>query len=98
MKKVILTVIMLSITTILAYGDSYDDLEKLKHAKRKLAMEMHNKRVELIKKTPALKTLQKKITALHRELAIRIDNNSEMRELIAKDKDITTKINIIENE
>ena len=98
MKKVVLIVIMLSLTTIVAYGDNYDDLEKLKQDKRKLAIEMHNKRVELIKKIPALKTLQKKIVALHRELAIRIDNNSEMRKLISKEREIKTKINIIENE
>lgn len=98
MKKVVLIVIMLSLTAIVAYSDTYDDLEKLKQEKRKLALDMHNKRVELIKKIPALKTLQKKIVALHRELAIRIDNNSEMRKLISKEKEITTKINIIENE
>lgn len=98
MKKLLLIVTMLSLATIAAYGDDYDDLEKLKQEKRKIAMDMHNKRVELIKKIPSLNKLQKKIIALHRELAIRVDNNSEMRKLISKEKEITTKINIIENE
>ena len=81
----------------MARGDNYEEMEKLKEEKRQIALEMHKKRVELIQNNPSLKELQKKIIALHKELAIRIDNNSEMRELVNKQKEIETKIKVLEN-
>ena len=83
---------------IIARADTYEKIEVLKEEKRKIAVEMHKTRVELIKNTPSLKELQKKMIAIHKELAIRIDNNSAMRKLINKQKEIDTKIKIMENE
>lgn len=97
MKKSLMLALLV-LFALIARGDNYEEIEKLKQEKRKIALEMHKKRVELIKNTPSLKELEKKIIALHKELAIRIDNNSEMRELINKQKDIETKLKVLGNE
>lgn len=96
--KRILMLIFLVLFAVMLQADNFDKIEKLKEEKRKIALDMHKKRVELIKKNPSLKELQKKIMSLYKELAIRIDNNSEMRELINKQKKIEMEIKILENE
>jgi len=63
-------------------GDDFDKLDALKEKRAALALKMHKKRVEMIKSDPSLMELQKKIIALEKELAIRIDNNPEMRKMI----------------
>ena len=65
-------------------GDSFDNLETLKEQRAALALKMHQKRVEMIKNDNSLLELQKKIIALEKELSIRIDNNPEMRKMIAE--------------
>ena len=74
-----------------------DDLQTLKEERAKLALEMHKKRVEMIKNDKALRELQKKIIALYKELAIRIDNNPEMRKLIEKSEALDRDIRALEN-
>lgn len=97
MKKIFM-LCCLVLFAVMLHADNYEKLEKLKEEKRKIALMMHKKRVEMIKNSPSLMELQKKIIALHKELAIRIDNNSEMRELINQMKKVETEIKILENE
>ena len=98
MKKRCLITLALLLLAIIVYADNYEQIEMLKEQKRQIAIQMHKKRVELIKNTPSLRELQKKIIALHKELAIRVDNNSAMRKLINSRKEIEMKIKILENE
>jgi len=97
MKKnlIIIAVILLASSM---QADNFEKIEKLKEEKRKIALQMHKKRVELIKTNPSLTELEKKIISLHKELAIRVDNNGAMRKLINKQKKIETEIKILENE
>ncbi len=74
-----------------------DNLEALKEERNNLAVEMHKKRVEMIKNDKALRELQKRIIALYKELAIRIDNNPEMRKLIEKREALDRDIRALEN-
>lgn len=97
MKRIFM-LIFLVLFAVMLHADNFEKIEKLKEEKRKIALEMHKKRVELIKKNPSLLELQKKIIALHKELAIRVDNNSEMRQLINKQKDLEIQIKNLENE
>lgn len=97
MKRTLM-LIFLVLFAVMLRADNFDKIEELKAQKRQIALQMHKKRVELIKNTPSLKELERKIIALHKELAIRIDNNSEMRELINKQKKIEMDIKILENE
>lgn len=78
-------------------ADDYDSLETLQKEKSELLLLMHHKRVELIKNTPSLLELQKKIIALHKELAIRLDNNEDMRKLIEKLRSVESKIKTLDN-
>jgi chromosome condensin MukBEF ATPase and DNA-binding subunit MukB len=94
-RKILLFISIIGITLVLQ-ADDYDKLETLKKERSELLLQMHNKRTELIKKTPSLMELQKKIIALHKELAIRIDNNEEMRELANKLRTVETQINNLE--
>ncbi len=78
-------------------ADEYDTLETLQKEKSDLLLQIHHKRVTLIKNTPSLLELQKKIIALHKELAIRLDNNEDMRKLIDKLRSIETQIKTLDN-
>ena len=95
-RKILLFIAIVGITFALQ-ADDYDKLETLKKEKSELLLKMHHKRTELIKKNPSLLELQKKIIALHKELAIRLDNNEEMRELTTKLRDIETQIKNLED-
>ncbi|MBN1863314.1 MAG: hypothetical protein JW808_00280 [Victivallales bacterium] len=95
MKKIPFILLVLALSTPAITGD-YEKLEKLREEKRKIAVQMHHKRVELIKNTPSLMELQKQIISLHKELSIRVDNNSEMRELINKQREVEAQIRLLE--
>lgn len=95
-RKILLLITVIGITLALQ-ADDYDTQESLNKKRSDLLVKIHNKRVELIKKTPSLMELQKKIMALHKELAIRIDNNEEMRELIDELRAIETKMKALNN-
>ena len=98
MKKTILFLFCFCCIAAFVKADDYDKLKVLKQEKRELKIKMHKKRKELIKKDPSLQELQKKIIALHKELAIRIDNNEEMREFVSKLKEIELQIKSLEGE
>ena len=95
-RKILLLITVIGITLALQ-ADDYDTLDALKKEKSELLIKIHNKRVELIKENPSLMELQKKIMALHKELAIRIDNNEEMRKLTDKLRSIETQIKTLDN-
>jgi len=97
MKKPLILFLVVFFAVIVR-GDNYEKIEKLKEGKKNIAFLMHKKRVELIKITPSLKELHKKMVALHKELAIRIDNTSAMRKLITQQKQIDLEIKRLENE
>ena len=97
MRKAAIIVLFLALASQVIHGN-YEKLEKLREDKRRIEVQMHQKRVELIKNTPSLMELQKQIIALHKELAIRVDNNSEMRELITKLREVETQIKILERD
>jgi hypothetical protein len=67
-------------------------LEELQEDRKSIELKMHKLRIKLIKETPDLMELHKKIMALHKELAIRIDKNKEMKELIKTYKKINNEI------
>jgi hypothetical protein len=96
--KIILLLAVLSVSINIPAADDYETLQTLKEQKKELMLKMHRKRVELIKKDPALLDLQKKIMALHKELAIRIDNNEEMRKLVDKLRKIEREIKNLEGD
>ncbi len=96
MKSKIVLLIMLAVISISVTADDYEKIRVLKEKKIAIDIQMHHKRIEIIKKNPSLQELQKKIIALHKELAIRVENNEEMRKLVNKLRDIETKIRSIE--
>jgi hypothetical protein len=79
-------------------ADNYEEIEKLKEEIHKVDLEMHKMRVKLIKKDASLKALEEKIIELHKELAIRVDNKTEMRDLIDKKKQLKLKLEALEDE
>jgi len=96
MKKLCLLLIMFLSLNVIA--DNYEKIEQLKESVHKIDLKMHKTRVRLIKKDASLKALEEKIIALHKELAIRINNKTEMRELIDEKKKLKLEIDILENE
>ncbi len=92
MKRRILLLTAIIGITLALQADDYDTLDTLKKEKSDLLLLIHNKRLELIKETPSLFELQRKIIALHKELAIRLDNNEDMRKLMEKLRSVETQI------
>lgn len=69
-----------------------DSLDTLRREQRELAATLHEKRTELIAKDEALKELHRKIMALHKELAMRLDNHRDLRDLVKQMRDIEARI------
>ncbi len=74
------------------------NIAKYKKELLEISKKMHKLRVDLIKKDPTLKKVHDKIMALHRELAIKIDLNENMKELLKKSIRINNTIKEIEEE
>jgi hypothetical protein len=77
-------------------GDDFDKLQTLKEQRAELALKMHQKRLDMIKNDKSLLQLQKKIIALEKELAIRIDNDPNMRSMAEKLSEIDREIKDVE--
>jgi hypothetical protein len=74
---------------LFAYAETASEkLDLLKKKRTELAMHMYNRRIKLIEEDPKLKEIHEKIMALHKELAIRLDNDRELIELGIQVKDI----------
>lgn len=73
-------------------GGNSEKLRELEKERSKLSVEMHNKRVELIKENPDLKEMHKKIMALHKELTLWLDQHEKMRELVERAKQLDMEI------
>ena len=93
--KLMILLVCFGTGLMLQADDSLEKLNDLKKKKQELLLKMHKKRVELIKNDPFLKELERKIIALHRELAIRVDNNDEMRKLLDELSALETKIKMM---
>jgi hypothetical protein len=63
-----------------------DTAARLREESERLQAEMINLRLKLIQSDPKLMELHRKIMALHKELALKIDANDAMKDLIAKSK------------
>jgi hypothetical protein len=92
MTKRYLALFALFAFAFIVFGDEVESLKELKQRKNELALKIHEKRVELIKANPALLALQRKIMDLHKELAIRLNNNPEMSEMLDQLHDLESKI------
>lgn len=85
MKKMFAVIAIMFAICNYIHADELDTkLDKLKNDQDKLAVEMYNVRVDLIKNDPELNKLHKKIMAMHKELAIKIDNKQKMQALLKK--------------
>ena len=67
-------------------------IKTLSTEQKKLFMQMHNKRAKLLKNDPELKELHRRIMALHKELALRLDKNKEMQTLKNKAEKVEIQI------
>jgi ACT domain-containing protein len=92
-KYLLMTVVAFVLCGLFAYADTASEkLDALKKKRSELAMQMFNRRIKLIEEDPKLKEIHEKILALHRELAIRLDNDRELIELGIQVKDIDADI------
>ena len=94
MKKCLLiTLAVFVLCGLFVYAETAPDkLDALKKKRTELAMQMFNRRIKMIEEDPKLKEIHDKIMALHKELAIRIDNDRELIELGIQIKDIDADI------
>jgi LAS superfamily LD-carboxypeptidase LdcB len=69
-----------------------NSMDKLAATRAEVSQKMHRLRVKLIKEDSDLKALHRKIMALHKELAIRLGKNEEMKELRENYKRINSEM------
>lgn len=92
-----LLIIFMCCSTVLCFGqEALDKKEKaLLKQEKKIAKEMYDVRVKLLKKDPHLKKIHDKIMELHKELALMLDRKKEMRILVTKMKKVKKSLNAI---
>jgi len=92
-KYLIMTAAIFVLCGLFVYAEtSSEKLDVLKKKRSELALQMFNRRVKLIEEDPKLKEIHEKIMALHKELAIRLDNDRELIELGIQIKDMDADI------
>jgi len=90
------------LTMVLVFFTSYaddkkdvqasDEYEKLVEEQKTNEFKMLELRVKLIKEDPELEALHRKIMALHKELALKLDKKEEMKKLLEKKKRIESEL------
>ena len=68
------------------------NMKELQNQRRKISLEMYQLRVKLIKEKPDLLLLHRSIMDMHRRLAVEINSNQEMKEIILDAKKINDQI------
>ncbi|GEM_PF-3637584 len=69
-----------------------EKFESLKKKRADVAMQLYNRRLKLIEDDPKLKELHEKILSMHKELALRLENDREVIELSTRLRDIDAEI------
>lgn len=97
MKMFFIFILFFSAAFLRVSGEDKTDvstnrLDELMEDQKVIELKMHKLRIKLIKEDPELKALHKKIMAMHKELAIKIDKNEEMKKLIEISKQICDEI------
>ncbi len=92
MKTIILLAIIAGTATSLFGGAAEVKLQTLQNSQKKLITAKHKLRVKLITSDAEIKRLHRRIMALHKELAIKINEKKSMKLLIAKQKDLEAQI------
>lgn len=96
MKIVILLCIIAGTANTLFSGEAEVKLQKLQKQYKNNTVAKHKLRVKLITEDAEIKSLHKRIMAQHKELAIKINEKKSMQLLLAKQKELETKIIIQE--
>jgi septal ring factor EnvC (AmiA/AmiB activator) len=95
MKKFLIIIMCFSAMLCFAQSDLAKKEKDLVKQEKKIAKEMFEMRVKLLGKEPHLKKLHDKIMELHKELALMLDRQKEMRELASKLKKVKKSLNAI---
>ncbi|MCX6983499.1 MAG: hypothetical protein NT118_01945 [Lentisphaerae bacterium] len=92
-KYLVMTAAVFVLCGLFVYAEtSSEKLDTLKKKRTEIAMQMYSRRMKMIEEDPKLKEIHEKIMALHKELAIRLDNDRELIELGIQVKDIDADI------
>ena len=99
--KLYLIILIMGLSFFVSYADDKKDpaafvssgeVDKLLEEKKKNELKMYEVRLKLIKEDPELEALHRKIMALHKELALKLDKKDEMKKLLEKQKNINSEI------
>jgi hypothetical protein len=69
-----------------------EQMKNLENQRRMLSMKMYQLRIKLISEDSDLLMMHNQIMKLHKKLAIELNNNDDMKDLITQSKDIDKKI------
>ncbi|HBC87468.1 MAG TPA: hypothetical protein DCZ94_10980 [Lentisphaeria bacterium] len=69
-----------------------EKIDGLKKKRAEAAMQLYNRRIKIIEDDPKLKEIHDKIMSLHKELALRLENDREVIELSTRIRDIDAEV------
>jgi len=69
-----------------------EKLDTLKKKRSDAAIQLYNRRIKLIEDDPKLKEIHDKILSLHKDLALKLENDREVIELSTQIRDIDAEI------
>ncbi len=69
-----------------------EKMDGLKKKRAEAGMQLYNRRLKLIEEDPKLKEIHEKIMTLHKELALKLENDREIIELTTQIRDIDADI------
>ena len=93
-----LAILITAVIFFTSYADDKKDVQtsdkykQLVEEQKVNELKMLETRIRLIKKDPELEALHRKIIALHKELALKLDKKEEMKKLLDKKKRIGSEL------
>jgi hypothetical protein len=94
MKKLIILCLISIVANNLFSSEASDKLLDIQNKQQKNITAKHALRVKLLKEDKEIIRLHKRIMALHKELAIKINAKKSMRILIAQQKNLKEQVRI----
>ena len=92
-KYILITMGAFILCGLFVFAESASDkADGLKKKRAEVAIQLYNRRLKLIEEDPKLKEIHEKILALHKELALKLENDREIIELTTQIRDIDSDL------
>ena len=92
-KYILITIGAFILCGLFVFAESASEkADGLKKKRTEVALQLYNRRLKLIEEDPKLKEIHEKILTLHKELALKLENDREIIELTTQIRDIDSDL------